>query len=213
MRIKSLLAGVCLLAATATAAKAESWYAGGFMAPYVEADDIDFGTALGTVTTTFDGDTGFGFVAGRQHDAWRFEIEWSSRSFDVGDHILSGSALPGPTGKLDAETYFLNAIYEFNARGRVSPYLGIGAGWAQVDFESFGVAPVPAVLQDDDGGFAYQGIAGVGFDLGGRWALFADYRYLVSNDLEIVVTPAAGGVGSKVDYRAQSLQAGVRIRF
>jgi len=213
MRFKSVVAGLILLAATATAVRAESWYVGGFLAPYLEAEDVAFGTALGTVTTTFEGDTGLGFVAGREFGPWRLEIEWSLRDFDVEDHILAGAALPGPTGGMDARTYFANAIYDFNRQGIVAPYLGVGAGWADVELDEFGVTPVPQVLRDDDSGFAWQAIAGIGFNLGDRWALFVDYRYLAADGLEVTVTPAAGGVASEIDLEMQSVQGGVRFRF
>lgn len=213
MRLKSLLAGVCAFAAVATAARAEGWYAGGFYAPYVDADDIEFGTALGTVTTTFDGDMGWGLVFGRELGSWRVEGEWSQRDSDVEDHILGGTALPGPTGSLDAQTLFVNALYDFNRAGTVAPYLGAGLGWADVELDGFGVAPVPAVLSDDDSGFAYQLIAGVGFNVGPNWNLFVDYRLLFADSFEMTVTPGAGGVKSEIDFETQSVQAGARFRF
>lgn len=215
MRIKSVVTGLILLAATATAtaAQAQSWYVGGFLAPSLEAEDVEFGTALGMVTTTFAGDAGLGFVAGREFGPWRFEIEWSLRDFDVKDHILAGAALPDPTGGMDARTYFANAIYDFNRRGIVAPYLGVGGGWADVEFDEFGVTSVPQVLQDDDSGFAWQVAAGIGINLGARWALFLDYRYLAAEGLEVTVMPAAGGVASKIDLEVASVQGGVRFRF
>ena len=214
MRLKSLVVGVCLFVAAATAAHAEGWYVGGFVTPYTDADDIEFGTALGTVTTTFEGDMGFGgVVAGREIGSWRVEGEWSARDFEVEDHILGGAALPGPTGSLDASSYMVNAIYDFNRDGTVAPYLGAGAGWTEVELDDFGVAPVPQVLSDDDSGFAYQLIAGLGFNLGERWNLFVDYRLLVADGLEVTVTPGAGGVTSEVDFETQSLQVGARFRF
>jgi opacity protein-like surface antigen len=213
MGLKSLVVGVCLFAAAATAARAEGWYAGGFYTPYVEAEDVGFGTALGTVTTTFDGGSGLGFVGGREFGAWRLEGEWSMRDSDVEDHLLGGSALPGPTGELDATSYMVNAIYDFNREGTVAPYLGAGAGWTEVELDDFGVAPVPQVLSDDDSGFAYQLIAGLGFNFGERWNLFVDYRLLVADGLEVTVTPGAGGVTSEIDFETQSLQVGARFRF
>lgn len=208
------LTAALLLAATAGAAHADGWYAGGFVAPVAEAEDIDFGTALGTVTTTFDGgDLGWGAVVGYEAGSWRIEGEWSAREFDVDDHILGGAALPGPTGTLEAQSLFVNALYDFNRDGTVSPYLGAGAGWTDADLDGFGVAPVPQVLDDGDSGFSYQAIAGVGFNLGESVTIFADYRFLWAPGLEVTVTPGAGAVTSDIDVEAQSLQAGVRFRF
>lgn len=212
-RILGGVLAVGLALCVAQPARAEGWYVGAFAVPYVEAEDIDFGTALGTVTTTFEGDTGLGFVVGREIGSWRIEADWSWREFDVEDHLLAGAALPGPTGAMDAHTYFVNVIYDFNRKGAVAPYLGLGAGWAEVELEEFGVAPVPQVLKDDDSGFAWQAIAGLGFNLGERWNLFVDYRLLVADGLEVTVAPGAGGVTSEIDFETQSLQAGARFRF
>ncbi len=213
MTLKSFLVGVCLVATASSAARAEGWYVGGFVTPYTDADEIEFGTALGTVTTTFDGDMGFGLVVGRELGSWRVEGEWSLRDFDVEDHILGGAPLPGPTGGLDARSYLVNAIYDFNRDRTVAPYLGAGAGWAEVELDGFGVASVPQVLSDDDSGFAYQLVAGLGFNLGAAWNLFVDYRLLVAEGLEVTVTPGAGGVSSEIDFETDSLQAGFRFRF
>lgn len=213
MRLKSLFAAVCVFTVIATAARAEGWYAGGFYAPAAMSEDIDFGTALGTVTTEFDDGKGWGLVFGRELGSWRFEGEWSQREADVENHVLGGAALPGPTGTLDAQTLFVNGIYDFNRAGTVAPYLGLGLGWAEIELDGFGVAPVPAVLSDDDSGFAYQFIAGVGFNVSSTWNLFVDYRHFFADGLEVTVTPGAGGVTSEVDFELESIQAGARFRF
>lgn len=210
-RSRSLMVAVCLLLSTA-AARADGWYVGGF-GSYAEADDVRFGTALGTVTTTFDSTTGFGLLFGREFGSLRLEAELGLGDFDVRDHILAGDALPGPTGKLETRTYLVNAAYDFNRDGRVNPYLGAGVGLADADLKGFGVAPVPDVLDDGDQAFAYQLLAGIGFRVGDDWTLFADYRYLVADGLSVTVSPAAGGVASDVDFESGNLTFGFRYGF
>jgi len=207
-----VFAALALTLLTAGAAGAQGWYAGAFYGT-ASQDDFDFGTALGTVTTTIEDGAAMGLVVGREVGAFRYEFEWSSRDLDVDDHILGGAALPGPTGEVDASTLFLNGYYNFNANGRVSPYLGAGVGYADVEFGGFGVAPVPAVLSDDDSGFAWQAIAGLGFRLNDNARIFVDYRMIRADGLEVTVTPGAGGVTSEVDAELDSLNAGFRWVF
>lgn len=205
-------AALAITLLTAGAAAADGLYGGAFYAS-ADQDDFDFGTALGTVTTTVDDGSGLGFVLGRELGSFRYELEWSMRDFDVRDHILGGAALPGPTGEIDATTYFFNGYYNFNAEGRVSPFLGAGVGYADAELDDFGVAPVPAVLSDDDSGFAWQLIAGVDFKLNENARLFVDYRRITADGLEVTVTPGAGGVSSELDVEMQSLNAGFRWVF
>lgn len=178
-----------------------------------DADDIEFGTALGTVTTTIEDGSAVGFVAGRELGPVRLEVEWSMRDFDVDDHLLAGAALPGPTGELEARSYFLNGYYHFNADGRLSPYLGAGIGYADVELDDFGVTPVPEVLRDDDAGFAWQLMAGVEARFGSGWRLFADYRWLAADGLEVTVSPAAGSLDSEIDLETHTMAIGVRYSF
>jgi len=207
-----LLAACVLALGPATASAAEGWYAGAYYGTS-DADDIQFGTALGTVTTTFDDGSAMGLVVGKEHGPVRLEIEWSERDFDVEDHVLGGAALPGPTGEVDVSSFFLNGYYHFNADGRFSPYLGAGVGYADAEFDDFGVTPVPEVLRDDDAGFAWQLMAGVEARLGSGWRLFADYRWLAADGLGVTVSPAAGGLTSEVDLETQTMAIGVRYTF
>lgn len=212
-RILGGVLAVGLALCVAQPVRAEGWYVGGFYAPEAMSEDIEFGTALGAVTTEFEGGSGWGLVFGRELGSWRFEAEWTQRESDVENHLLGGAALPGPTGTLDAQTLFVNGLYDFNRAGIVAPYLGVGLGWAEVELDGFGVAPVPAVLSDDDSGFAYQFIVGVGFNVGSTWNLFVDYRHFFADGLELTVTPGAGGVTSEIDFEVESIQAGARFRF
>jgi len=197
---------------SATAASAEGWYAGTFYSTY-DADDVRFGTALGTVTSTLDDGSGLGVTVGRELGALRFELEWSTFDLDVVDHLLGGAALPGPTGKVDVNSYLVNAAYNFNANGTFSPYLGLGLGMTDAEFDNFGVAPIPQVLQDSDSVFAYQLFAGIEARFDNGWRLFADYRIQTADGLGVMVSPAAGSVGSEIDLETESLRIGARYRF
>ena len=207
-----LTTAFALVLLTAGAAQAQQWYIGAF-GTASDLDDFDFGTALGTVKTTFDETTGFGVVVGREIGAVRIEGEWSMRYFDVEDHILAGAPLPGPTGDAESRSHMLNLYYDFNRDGRFQPYLGGGVGLVDVELDGFGVAPIPDVLTDDDSGFAYQVMAGVGIALSDSWDLFVDLRMQMADGLEITASPSAGSVSSEFDWEVQDIALGLRYSF
>ncbi len=130
---------------------------------------------------------------------------------------LGCSRLPprrcGVAGVVDVTSYLVNFAYNFNSEGTSSPNLGAGLGIAEVDFDNFGVAPIPAVLDDSDSVLGDQLIAGVDGRLGSSRRLFADYRVQAADDLEVTVSPAAGSVGSEIDLETQSFNVGARYRF
>ena len=203
---------ISTLVAAIPAASAQSWY-GGVFGSFSDTDDTAFETALGTVTTTFDSDMSYGLVFGYDTSRVRIEGEFSLREGDVKDHILGGDALPGPTGEASSLSLLANVIYDFNRDGAVQPYIGAGLGYTDVELESFGVAPIPDVLNDSDSSFAYQLIAGIGIALGDDWDLFLDYRWFVADSLDLTVSDAAGALTSEVDYEVQDIVFGIRYSF
>ena len=93
----------------------------------------------------------------------------------------------GYRGNSDAHIYtaLVNGFYDFKNDTRFTPFLGAGVGYANVN----------AGGADDS--FAYQGIAGVSYELCPQWALTAQYNYLD--------TTAA--------YTASEVKGGVRYTF
>jgi opacity protein-like surface antigen len=209
---KTALMLIAIVVVVVPSASAQGWYLGA-LASYTSLDDIDFGTALGTVTTTFDESQSVGLVLGYDTSMLRIEGEIIMREFNVQDHILAGGALPGPTGEAETLTLMANAIYDFNREGTVQPYIGLGLGWADVELDDFGVEPIPDVLNDSDSGFAYQVFAGLGFELSDNWNLFVDYRWFVASDLSLTASADAGAVSTDVDLEAQDIVVGIRYSF
>jgi opacity protein-like surface antigen len=212
MMHKSVLVVMMLSLLTVPAASAQSWYLGAF-GGYSDTDDTAFETALGTVTTTFDSGVSWGLFLGYDTSRVRFEAELSMREGEVSDHILGGDALPGPTGESRSLAVLGNLIYDFNRDGAVQPYIGAGLGWTDVEFDNFGVAPIPDVLKDSDSSLAYQLLAGIGIPLGDKWDLFLDYRWFAADSLSLTVSEAAGAVSSDVDYEVQDIAVGLRFSF
>jgi opacity protein-like surface antigen len=151
---------------------------------------------------------GSGPVAGAAfgHDyagsPFRSEIEFAYRS---------GEADPfggGATVDFASTTLMLNGYYDFATTGRLTPYVGAGAGFVtEIDFDiSGGAAPGE---YSDRGGFAWQAMAGVSFALSDRLGLTTELRYFDAGRRTL------SGAGSSVsaDYSTLDVIAGVSLRF
>lgn len=155
--------------------------------------DAALGTGLGGLGISPLGRAGFapGF-AGVASLGWGFgnglraelEASWRSNALDR----LGGFNGIGPFnqhgGRRDTYGLMGNVLLDLGTFGPVVPYIGIGAGWMVTDWRNVrgtgAASGVRLVLDDDDGRFAYQGIAGFAFPLGFApgLALSAEYRFL-----------------------------------
>lgn len=193
------------------------------------------GTPLGW-TTEFDAGYVVSGAIGRGFGAnLRGEIELSYQANDIDTHknvsaggialgaedagvLITGSPNLGVTvadlvndgeGGVDATYVMANLYYDFAPIGPVRPYVGggLGAGFVDVDYSPSGVG----IVKDEATVLAYQVMAGAAFDISERMALFAQYRYRASDDIETDVDLFDASLN--VENRTSALEAGVRIRF
>ena len=144
------------------------------------------------------GALGYGFGNGL-----RTELELGYRENDI-DSVsgVSGS------GDVEATSAMANVAYDFNF-GRITPYVGAGAGLVDLDFSS--ASPIAgSTLDDDDTVFGYQALAGVAFGVTDRIKLTLDYRFLNTEEAEFTT---AGGTGVDTNYRNHSIMVGLRFSF
>jgi opacity protein-like surface antigen len=99
---------------------------------------------------------------------------------------------------VDALSGMVNLFYDFNRDGGVQPYVGVGVGIANVEVESF-----------DDSGLAWQGLAGLAFDLPGNWALDIGYRYFRVEDVDFDESYYL----TEGEYTHQAVTVGLRYTF
>ena len=102
-------------------------------------------------------------VATRSGRTSRSELEYTYRNADVDNGSSTSNAI------------MLNALYKFNGMGPNSawqPYIGGGVGAANLDIDvnNFGTF-------SQNNGWAYQLIAGVGYDLTPNWTLLSELRW------------------------------------
>lgn len=169
---------------------------------YNALEDSDIGSPGIEVESDFDGGFGVGVAYGRWFDTprhWRGEVELGYRGNDVDD--VSGV---GSDGEFNALTGMVNGYYDFLPDARLSPYVGVGVGYADVEADGVGLAG-GGELDDDDGVFAYQAMVGANYQLNPGVDLFGEVRYLDTDDLEFN--------GGESEYESFTGLAGVRYRF
>ncbi|CAH0247098.1 OmpA family protein [Roseomonas sp. CECT 9278] len=173
------------------------YIAGGFgwnLAPDTDLN-LDQAAALGLGRAGYGSGGSVGFtpgVAGVLSLGWgfgnglRLELEGNYRSNEVDS--VSGAAgwasMGGPSGRQESWGVMGNALLDLGVFGPVVPYVGIGAGYVVTDWAGVrGLGQNGALrmrVDDSDGRFAYQGIAGLAFPVGFAPGLSvtAEYRFL-----------------------------------
>ncbi|MEQ1888480.1 MAG: OmpA family protein [Alphaproteobacteria bacterium] len=165
------------------------------------------GTGVG-VNRSADTDAGWAVLPSigyRYQNGLRAELELGYRSNDVDS--LSG--VTTGAGEITAKSAMLNLLYDANSEGRLSPYIGAGAGYAQVEYD--GVGPIGAGrINDEDNVFAYQGIAGVSYRMSEAVELAAEYRYFATQDPDL---RTSAGVAVEGEYDSHAALVGLRWNF
>ncbi|MGD2132400.1 MAG: outer membrane beta-barrel protein [Maricaulaceae bacterium] len=186
---KKVLAAASLAAMVAAPAVAQDgafYFKGGL--GYGMPTEADVVRPTGDGEIDFKGDLRYMLGAGYDFsNNWRIDLDVVRRSND-GGQVDDGS----PTStEIRSTAVMLNAIYDLDRFSRFTPYLGAGVGLPMLDGELVGAAygPHPAISEKVDGhevggDLAWQGLAGVSFDLNDRLTADLEYRYIDLGDLE-----------------------------
>ncbi|HYF09485.1 MAG TPA: OmpA family protein [Acetobacteraceae bacterium] len=166
---------------------------------------------------------GWGFGNGLRAE---IEASWRSEAVDRIDGFGGAGRFGSVGGRRDTYGLMGNVLLDLGTFGPVVPYIGVGAGWMISEWRNVrGTAATSGlrlVLDDDDGRFAYQGIAGFAFPLDflPGLAVSAEYRFLgmVQPRLQARVEGAATGgtlAAGRVEAETyqHSLMLGLRYAF
>lgn len=220
----SMLAGAAALAlaagsvASAQGMSADGFYLKGFGgASFAQDEDFDvslpreFEDAGVGLTEDVSYDTGYLLGAAIGYDitpSIAGELEYTYRSANA----ALGAEISGPDGteKLDPEdgdvttsALMLNGIYNFPGMGAmaaVQPYVGIGIGGAQVDFDG----------DSTDFEFAYQAMAGVTYAVNPNVDLFAEARWFSTDGGEFF---SEDGFSAEAGFDSIDLLVGAAYNF
>lgn len=112
------------------------------------------------------------------------------------------------TGNSRALSFMGNVYYDINTGTAFTPYIGVGAGVAQVKLTANDPANNYRV-SDTDWVFAYQGIVGVSYSFTNNLAATLDYRYFDTIDSKFK------GPNGRVEgeYASHSVLLGLRYSF
>ncbi|MCG8443078.1 MAG: OmpA family protein [Caulobacterales bacterium] len=172
-----LAAGLALLVAAPVAAQEAVYLKGGV--GYGMPTDVTVDELSGFPDATLDGEGDARFMVGVGYmleNNWRFDVDAVDRYSDLG-------AVNDAVGTSDWQNVavMLNAIYDLNRDGTVSPYLGAGFGVShnQLSIEAGGVDESFA-----DVNLGVQALAGLGVALSERVTADLEYRYFRSGEAE-----------------------------
>lgn len=129
------------------------------------------------------------------------EFAWRWRNSIKGTESAT-PGLSGMTGKQSSIAFMGNLLYDIDTGTAFTPYIGAGAGISQVRLNLGG-------FSDKDWVFAYQGIAGVAYNITNALALTVDYRYFGTVDPKFDM----GGTNVKGEYQNHTVLAGLRYSF
>lgn len=108
--------------------------------------------------------------AGYKFGGPRVELEGGYR-----ENKADSCPVAGCDGRYQTWSAMGNALYDFRTGWGVTPYVGVGVGAARTDIKGLGNNWV----------FAYQGIAGVTYQVNPSLDVFADYRYFGTEDVKV----------------------------
>ncbi len=230
MKLKTTLFAAAATLAFAPAAHAYQGVYGAIGAglSYV-GPDRDFESTSGPLLfdSEADYDNGIGVYTALGHasaNGWRKEFEFSYRQNDLRHLPGDGLAFTGWTedtvsGDLQSMAFMFNLIKDFKTSGKVTPYVGLGAGLARLKASYLGSDPSFSggfgALSIDDKAWelAYQGIAGLAFELAEGLTLDLSYRYFATLDTDFAGTLAGSAAEFEQEYNSHSLFAGLRWNF
>lgn len=183
--------------------------AGASILPDVDADDDPIVNEIGTKTGwLIDGAVGYADLSGL-----RGEIALGFRRHEI-DEIESGSITVDAEGDVSTFTAMLNGYYDFylhkygaqGAAANLTPFVGVGAGFAviSIEFDELNGVSI-ADDRDSDTVFAYQGIAGLSYAFTPNIAASLSYAYLATTE--------GNFNGTKADYETHNMMAGFRFTF
>ena len=213
---------------------------GAFDATVPATDDfgaIPAGTPLGWNTEFDNGYAINGQVGYAFNNGFRVELEGSYTRYDVDRHsgltvgganidgvdvaVLTrgapaatnpsvGAVFADGQGRVSNFGLFGNVFYDINTGSSFKPYVGAGIGyqWADIQYRPSGVD----VADDNDGGFAYQLMAGASFAVSDNAEIFGQYTWRDRTDTAEVplnLLPATLGV----ETGQSIISAGVRVKF
>lgn len=110
------------------------------------------------------------------------------------------------SGQTSTSSFMVNGILSFLPKRSWHPFVGAGVGMSSINIDWHDSS---STLDDSDFVLAYQGFAGVSYDVAKNWELSAQYRYFATENPEFT----AGGNKLKAEYSSHAILAGFTYKF
>lgn len=218
----ALLAGVALLSFS-TAARAEitdykGFYLGGFGGLSWEngQESTPYSPSAGVIGTTSEIQYDFGWMAGADA-GWSWGnglmtgLEYTYHTVNV-DNIdpQSGAAL-STDGDIKLQTLMAKATYELPLQmlGFIRPYAGAGMGVGRAEFNEMNISGF--TVDEKKTVFAYEGFAGLAFNITPRLSATTEYRYVATG--EVSANTNVAGIKTDLNQGSHNFLAGLRYQF
>lgn len=134
----------------------------------------------------------------------RVELEYSYTDADIDSSNVSNDK-----GEVETKALFVNGFHDIETNSKFKPYFGAGIGLMDVDvkYKESGVE----VVDDDDTIFAFQVIAGLGYEITDRFNIFAQARYRNGEDTEVQTNVLSGKSDIEIEHYIYDI--GIRYSF
>ena len=177
---------------------ADLYYSGNMGVVAVEDSSINDGNDSGEMSFD-DGFAATGALGDALGNGMRVEMELGYRVNDLNRIAVDGYGTTRAGGNLKTISLMGNAYYDFLNAGPFRPFIGVGAGVADIE------ADIDLVGTEDDTVFAYQIAAGGSLAVNDRLSIDVQYRYFATED------PNFDGL--KAEYATHNLFFGLRFNF
>jgi len=204
-KLKLAVLGAAL--ALVPAAAQAQWYVGG-AGGYDILQDSKLKNTNGLKEKSEGGFVGLGTV-GYDFGMFRTELEGGYR-YNSNKSITGGGFTGSTSGKTTAWSGMVNGYWDILS-GPLTPYIGAGVGVAWLDHDT--KLNGTKLLSGNSTQFAYQGIAGVSYDVTPNWGIKGEYRYFGTTDPKWNVASVAGGGNTKGEYGTHNFLVGVTYKF
>jgi opacity protein-like surface antigen len=177
-----------------------SYSENGYDYTYRDNGEFTFDTGF-VLNASFGNDFGNGFRAEleygfRTNDLDKAEgTEYYQDFYEEDSNDYSDSL----SGDIMTNSFMVNGFYDFAPRSQVSPFVGAGIGFANIEGD------IDFQGKEDDNVFAYQFAAGMAFALNPKMKIDVQYRFFGTEDPDFY--------GLEAEYLTHNVMVGLRTSF
>ena len=219
------LAAMAALASAVFAAdaRAQLYVAGNFGVEFINDGDFSSSGSGTNGSGNMSFERGFSFAGALGLSMGRFRVEgeafyrWAgleelnvtTSGMQIGTLTVAGPGVQTLSGDLTSYGGLGNVYYDIYTGTGWVPYLGIGAGVANLKLKVDSANAVAAGFSESEWVFAYQAGLGVAYQINAALAASVGYRYFATTEATFTVS----GTDNKLEYSSHVIQTGLRYKF